>query len=232
LAIAIIALFFTDTLVPLALLGALVPLALFALLVQRRSRSWWLLLPLAAAVWTLVHESGIHAAVAGVALAFCVPVAHGERAGEPDAGLAEHFEHRLRPISAGIAVPIFALLSAGVVVDGASGLGDALSDPVALGIVVGLVIGKPLGIMGAAALTARFTRAELDDGLSWWDVLALSFLAGVGFTVSLLIGELAFGAGSLRDEHAKVAIVIGSLLAILLATALVRLRTRLGGAGR
>ncbi len=94
------------------------------------------------------------------------------------------------------------------------------------------MIGKPLGIMGAAALTARFTRAELDDGLSWWDVLALSLLAGVGFTVSLLIGEHAFGAGSPRDEHAKVAIVIGSLLAILLATALVRLRTRLGGAGR
>ena len=92
------------------------PLALFTLLVQRRVRSWWLLLPLAAATWTLVHASGVHATVAGVLLGFAVPVLRSGRAGGPDAGpgLAEHFEHRWRPISAGVAVPVFAFFSAGV----------------------------------------------------------------------------------------------------------------------
>jgi NhaA family Na+:H+ antiporter len=76
-------------------------------------------------------------------------------------------------------------------------------------------------------LTARLTKAELDEALSWWDVLGLSLLAGVGFTVSLLISELAFGTGTLLDENAKVAILVGSLLAILLATLVLRLRRRL-----
>ena len=100
------------------------------------------------------------------------------------------------------------------------------TDPVALGIIAGLVVGKPAGIMLAAALTARLTRAELDDALSWWDVFGLSLLAGVGFTVSLLIGELAFGAGTVAQEHAKVAILTGSLLATVLATAVLQVRQR------
>ena len=228
LAIIIIALFFTDALDVVALAAALLPLAAFGFLVGRRVRSWWLLLPLAAATWVLVHESGVHATVAGILLAFMVPVIRSERAGGPDAGpgLAEHFEHRLRPVSAAIAVPIFALLSAGVAVDGIGGLRDALSDPVALGVVVGLVVGKAIGIMGAAALVARFTHAELDDELSWLDVLGLSLLAGIGFTVSLLVGELAFGAGSERDEHVKVGVLTGSLVAILLAAIVLRARNR------
>lgn len=228
LAITIIAVFFTDALHPVWLLAAAAPLGCFAALVQRRVRAWWLLLPLAFATWALVHESGVHATVAGVLLAFAVPVVRSDAAGGPDAGpgLAEHFEHRLRPLSAGVAVPIFALLSAGVAVDGLSGLTDALTDPVALGIVAGLVVGKPVGIMGAAALTARLTHAELDPALTWWDVLGLSLLAGVGFTVSLLIGELAFGTGSTLDERAKIAILVGSLLAILLATMVLRVRGR------
>ncbi len=228
LAITIIALFYTDTLEVWALAAALVPLSVFAALVQRRVRSWWLLLPLAACTWALVHESGVHATVAGVLLAFAVPVVRSDQAGGRDAGpgLAEHFEHRLRPVSAAVAVPIFALLSAGVAVDGVSGLADALSDPVALGVVAGLVAGKTIGIMGSAALVARATHARLDDDLSWWDVLGLSLLAGVGFTVSLLIGELAFGAGTERDDNVKVGILVGSLLAIGLATIVLRARNR------
>lgn len=106
-AIVIIALFYTDHLAPLPLAAALALLAVFAALVQRRVRAWWLLLPLAVAVWALVHASGVHATVAGVLLAFTVPVVRSERVGGPDAGpgLAEHFEHRFRPISAGVAVP-------------------------------------------------------------------------------------------------------------------------------
>jgi Na+:H+ antiporter, NhaA family len=228
LAILVIAVFYTASLdlTPLAL--AVVPLGAFALLVQKRVRSWWLLMPLALVTWVLFHESGVHATVAGVLLAFTVPVVRSEAAGGPDAGpgLAEHFEHRFRPLSAGFAVPVFAFFSAGVTVGGLSGLGSALTDTVALGIVVGLVVGKTIGITLATWLLSRFTRAELDPDLGWPDVIGLAVLGGIGFTVSLLVGELAFGAGSPRDEHVKVGVLTGTLLAALLASVVLRLRNR------
>lgn len=228
IAVTIIGIFYTSDLNVLPLLGALVPLALFGLAVQRRMRSWWLLLPLAAATWSLVHASGVHATVAGVLLGFTVPVLRSRAAGGPEAGpgLAEHFEHRLRPISAGIAVPVFAFFAGGVAIGGTSGLADSLSDPIALGIIAGLVLGKPLGIFGTAWLTARFTHATLDEELNWLDVLGVSLLGGIGFTVSLLIGDLAFGAGSIADQHVKVGILAGSLGAALLASAVVKSRDR------
>jgi NhaA family Na+:H+ antiporter len=228
LAILVIAVVYTASLSVVPLLLALVPLALFALLVQKRVRSWWLLLPLAVLTWVLVHESGVHATVAGVMLAFTVPVVRSAAAGGPDAGpgMAEHFEHRFRPLSAGVAVPVFAFLSAGVTVGGLSGLGAALSDSVAIGIVVGLVLGKAIGITAATWLVARFTRARLDDDLGWVDVVGVSLLGGIGFTVSLLISELAFGAGSMRAEDAKVGVLVGTLTAALLAAVLLRMRNR------
>jgi Na+:H+ antiporter, NhaA family len=228
LAITVIALFYTSDLNPLLLLGALVPLALFGLLVQRRVRAWWLLLPLAAATWALVHASGVHATVAGVLLAFTVPVVRSRAAGGPEAGpgLAEHFEHRVRPVSAGFAVPVFAFLTAGVTIGGLSELGESLRDPVALGIVGGLLVGKTLGVFGSAYLMARFTRAQLDGELRWVDVLGLSVLAGIGFTVALLIGELAYGRASPRADHVTLAVLCGSLLAAVLAAVILRLRNR------
>jgi NhaA family Na+:H+ antiporter len=228
LAIMIIALFYTRSLDPVWLLLALVPVSLFGVLVQRRVRSWWLLLPLALTAWVLVHASGVHATVAGVLLALTVPVIGRDDARGTEAGLgmAERFEHLLRPLSSGFAVPVFALFAAGVTVGGLDGLGEAFTDPVALGIVAGLVLGKLLGIFGSTWLMARFTRAELDDDLTWVDVLGVSLLAGVGFTVSLLIGELAFGPDSLTDEHVKVGVLAGSVLAAMLATVVLRARNR------
>jgi NhaA family Na+:H+ antiporter len=217
LAIAVIAVFYTAGLSVGFLALSLLPLALFGLLVQKGVRSAWLLLPLAALAWALMHESGVHATVAGVLLAFTVPVA---------GGTAERFEHRIRPLSAGVAVPVFAFFSAGVAVGGLTGLGAALSDSVAVGIVVGLVAGKAVGITAATWLVSRFTRAQLDEDLGWPDVLGLSLLGGIGFTVSLLITELAYGAGSARYDHAKVGILAGTLAAALLATVVLRLRNR------
>ena len=170
-----------------------------------------------------MHASGVHATVAGVLLGFAVPVVRRSAGGGP--GLAEHFEHRWRPLSASVAVPVFAFYAAGVTVGGINGLDTAVHDPVAVGIFVGLVVGKPLGILVATYLVARITRASLDTDLSWWDVLGLSMLAGVGFTVSLLIGELAFGAGSARDDHVKVAVLAGSITAAVLAAILLRARS-------
>lgn len=226
LAIGIIAFFYSSGLQPLLLLAALVPLGLFTILVQRRIRSWYLLLPPAVATWALIHASGIHATVAGVLLGFAVPVLASRTRGEAGAGMAESLEHRLRPLSAGFAVPVFAFFSAGVALGGLDGLRSTLADPVALGIVAALVAGKTLGVFGTTYLITRTTRAELDDGLAWIDVAGLALLAGVGFTVSLLIAELSFGSGSAHDDHAKVAILSGSLVAALLAAVVLRLRNR------
>ncbi len=121
---------------------------------------------------------------------------------------------------------MFAFFAAGVTVGGISGLTNALTDSVALGIIAGLVVGKTVGVFGTTYILARFTRAVLDEGLSWIDVFGVAILAGIGFTVSLLIGDLAFGAGSLRDDHVKIGVLAGSVLAALLASIVLRLRNR------
>ncbi|WP_202881459.1 Na+/H+ antiporter NhaA [Pedococcus badiiscoriae] len=237
-AITIIAVFYTRSLDLGLFAAALVPLAAFAWLVQRRIAAWWLLVPLAALTWGLVHASGVHATVAGVLLGLVVPVrprrratrlsslrGHVDRHVDRHVDLAERFEHRLRPLSAGVAVPVFAFFAAGVRVVG-GGFGDTLADEAALAVVLALVLGKLVGVFGGTWVFARFTRAELDDDLAWWDVAGLSLLAGIGFTVSLLVGELAFGAGSPRDEHVKLAVLLGSVIAATLATIVLRARNR------
>ncbi len=228
IAIAIIAVFYPGEMQFQYLALAILPLLAFTWLVQNRIRSWYLLLPLAAATWALVHASGVHATVAGVLLGFAVPVLRSAKAGGPEAGpgLAEHFEHIMRPVSAGFAVPLFAFFSAGVAVGGLAGLQSALTDSVAIGIVLALVVGKFIGVFGATWIVTKTTKAELDDGLAWVDVAALALLAGVGFTVSLLISELSFSAEDPHYSHAKVAILAGSLIAALLATVLLRLRNK------
>jgi Na+:H+ antiporter, NhaA family len=221
-AITIIAVFYTSDLSLLALLCSFVPLAGFALCARMRRARWWLLVPLALLTWGLVHASGVHATVAGVLLAMSVPVRLRDH---ETTSVAERLEHVVRPLSAAVAVPAFALLAAGVTLVG-GGASAALRDRVAWAVVVALVVGKTVGVLGGTWLTARFTRAELDDDLEWGDLLGLSMLAGIGFTVSLLIGELAFGTGSPRDEHVKAAVLTGSLLAAALAAVVLRRRER------
>lgn len=224
LAICIIAVFYTSDLDIVWMLAALIPLGAFTILVQRRVRTWWLLLPLAVTVWAMVHASGVHATVAGVLLGFAVPVLR--RDGGDGPGLADHFEHVFRPLSSAVAVPVFAFFSAGVAIGGIDGIRSAFTDPITIGIVVGLFAGKTIGVLGATYLASRFTRADLDDDLTWLDVLGLAMLAGVGFTVSLLIGELAYGAGSAADEHVKIGVLAGSLVSALSAAVLLRSRNR------
>lgn len=224
LAITVIAFFYTDELHLAPLAAALVPIALFGVLVRRHVTSPLLLVPLAAVAWALVHASGVHATVAGVLLAFTVPVR--PRGGDTGPGLAEHLEHVVRPVSSGLAVPVFAFFAAGVGVGSLAGLAEAVTSPVGLAVVLGLVLGKPVGILAATWLLARFTRAELDEDLAWIDVVGLALLAGIGFTVSLLIGELAYGAGTAADDEVKTGVLVGSLAAAVLATVVLRVRNR------
>ncbi|MBW1603067.1 Na+/H+ antiporter NhaA [Streptomyces sp. JJ66] len=221
-AIMVIAVFYTSTLNLWALAGAIAGLAVFwALHHKLNVRGWYVYVPLAVVIWALMYNSGVHATIAGVAMGMLLRVK--ERTGE-SASPAEHIEHRVRPISAGFAVPVFALFAAGVSVSG-SALGEAASEPEALGVVAGLFAGKIIGIFGGTWLAARFTKAELSDDLSWPDVAGVSMLAGIGFTVSLLVTELAFDDAE-TVEHVKAAVLIASFLSAIVAAILLKTRDR------
>ena len=222
IAIVIIAVVYTTALSVWPLICAVAPLAAFGWLTQCRITAWWLLVPLAIATWVLVHASGVHATVAGVLLGLAVPVKC--RADEQHS-VGERFEHAVRPISAGIAVPWFAFFSSGVSITG-DAFSKAIRDQVTLAIALALIVGKPIGVFLGTWLVARFTRAELAEDLSWSDVAGLAMLGGIGFTVSLLIGELAFGIGSPHDNAVKVAVLGSSLIAAILASVMLRLRNR------
>ena len=236
LAISIIAVFYTDEIDFLFLGLAVIPLAAFAIAVQRGVRAWWILIPLGVITWALVHASGIHATVAGVLLGFMVPVFATKRArvaAGTDAagrqlydGLAAHFADRWSVVSTGFAVPIFAFFSAGVTVGGISGLTESLSDTIALGIIAGLVLGKAIGITTTTFLVTRLPGLRLDDSIRWIDLVGMAFVAGIGFTVSLLVGELSFGAGSESDAHVKVGVLAGSLVAAAIGSLILGARNR------
>jgi NhaA family Na+:H+ antiporter len=127
----------------------------------------------------------------------------------------------VRPWSAGLAVPVFALFSAGVPV---SGTDEVFTRPETLGVVLGLVAGKTLGVFGGTWCTARFTRAALSEDLVWADVFAVASVAGIGFTVSLLIGELAFEGDTQTTDEIKAAVLVGSVISAVLAAVLLRFR--------
>lgn len=219
-AILIIAVFFTAEIDFAALGGAVIGLAVFWLLLRKGVRGWYVYVPLALVIWGLMYNSGVHATIAGVAMGLMLRCS--TREGEEHSP-GEHIEHLVRPLSAGLAVPLFALFSAGVSVSG-SALGDVFTKPETLGVVLGLVVGKVLGIFGGTWLTARFTRASLSDDLEWADVFAVATLAGIGFTVSLLIGELAFDGDAALTDEVKAAVLTGSLIAAILATVLLKIR--------
>ncbi|MFJ9117399.1 Na+/H+ antiporter NhaA [Streptomyces sp. NPDC102394] len=219
-AILIIAVFFTGSIDFAALGGAVVGLAVFWLLLRKGVRGWYVYVPLALVIWGLMYNSGIHATIAGVAMGLMLRC--HRREGEAHSP-GEQVEHLVRPLSAGLAVPLFALFSAGVVVSGGA-LGDVFTKPETLGVVLGLVVGKAVGIFGGTWLTARFTRASLSEDLAWADVAAVATLAGIGFTVSLLIGELAFDGDAVLTDEVKAAVLTGSLIAATLATVLLKVR--------
>ncbi|MEU4132235.1 Na+/H+ antiporter NhaA [Streptomyces wuyuanensis] len=218
-AILIIAVFFTSDLNFLALGGAFAGLVVFYALQRLRVRGWWWYVPLGITIWALMYNGGVHATVAGVAMGLILRTTRDK--GE-DASPAERASHLLHPVSAGVAVPLFALFAAGVGVSGAA-LGEVFTRPEPLGVVLGLVVGKTLGIFAGTYLAARFTRARLNPDLAWADVLALAVLAGIGFTVALLIGELAFPDPA-EAEHIKAAVLVASLIAAGFAALLIKRR--------
>lgn len=234
IAIAIIAVFYSDEVHPLPLSLALLVIAVYGLTAHRARRffqrnpiaAWLVLLPIGFAAWALMHACGVHATIAGVLLGFSVPVLARpqDRDLADTPGLAEEFEHRFRPLSAGFAVPVFAFFSAGVAIGGFDGLASAFASPMTLAIIAALVLGKPLGITATTWLMTRLARVRLDPALRWIDLGGVGLLAGIGFTVSLLIAELSFADDFQHYDQAKVAVLAGSLTAAIVASIVLAIR--------
>lgn len=206
-AIVVIALFYTAE-VSLAMLGgALAGSALLFALNRARVMSLGPYVVVGLVVWVLVLKSGVHATLAGVVTALAIPL----RAPDGRSPL-ESAEHALHPWVAFAVLPMFAFVNAGVVLDGV-GL-DTLGQSVPLGIAAGLVLGKAIGVFGSSMLLIRYTGAELPAGASRWQFFGVCLLCGVGFTMSLFIGALAFdGQGAAYDTQVKLGVLGGSLLA-------------------
>jgi NhaA family Na+:H+ antiporter len=216
-AIAIIALFYTENMNLGALALALLPAAGLLLLNRAgvaRSIPYFLL---AAFLWICVLKSGVHATLAGVATAMFVPIAVG------DERPLERLEHALHPWVAFLILPIFAFANAGVSFAGA-GI-DALLAPLSLGIAAGLVVGKQLGIFGACWLAVKSGLATLPAGVGLRHVYGLSCLAGIGFTMSLFIGNLAFVDPG-QIAAVKFGVLGGSLVSALAGILVLRFAVR------
>jgi len=215
-AVLIIALFYTAQIEPWWALGAL---GAFAALVAANRLGMhrpapFLLLGLL--LWVCVLHSGIHATIAGVLLALTIPY----KVQDGDSMLLR-LEHALVPWNSYVIVPLFGFANAGVAL---AGLGPgALLDPVPLGIALGLFLGKPVGVLAAIALCDRLGLAARPAGTSWVQLWGMATLCGIGFTMSLFIGALAFPQAPLLVEEAKLGVLAGSLLSSLLGFAILRL---------
>ncbi len=214
-AIMIIAIFYSGDLSVLAL-GVAAAAWLGALTLNRRgvmNTTPYLLFGLV--MWVAVLKSGVHATLAGVLLALVIPMS--SKTGE--AGPLRSLEHDLHPTVAYAILPLFAFANAGLNLAGMS-LGDVLN-PVSLGVVAGLFVGKPLGIVGFTALAVMLRLTKLPRGTNWLQVVAVGWLAGIGFTMSLFISGLAFEHSGLDNSVAdRLGILVGSALSAVVALGL------------
>lgn len=218
-AIIIIALFYSSELsvasLAIAACGVVV-LALLNYLNVRRQAAYMLV---GLVIWTAVLKSGVHATLAGFVIALFIPLSLRNEDGHP---MLPHLEHTLHPWVAFLILPLFAFANAGVSLDGVTM--DILTNSVTLGIALGLVVGKQLGIFAICAVVIKLGWAKMPQGATWLQFYAVSILCGIGFTMSLFIGTLAFeGLPPQYLIEVKLGVLIGSIVSALLATALLML---------
>ncbi|MDO5051970.1 MAG: Na+/H+ antiporter NhaA [Pseudoclavibacter sp.] len=224
LGIVVIAIFYASGLQIWWLAGSLAAVAVYWLATHRGMNQWWLLIPLGVLAWYCMLQSGVHATIAGVLLGLSVPA---KPIGDDELSLAEDMEHDWNAVSQGFALPVFAFFAAGVpIVSEGGSFAESVSDPVFLGAFAGLVLGKPVGIFLTTLLLHRVPGFRLDSLIGMRDVLAVSLLAGIGFTVSLLIGELAFGDRPELVDAAHLGVLFGSVAAALLGAIALRWRAK------
>lgn len=213
LAVAVIALFYTEELsLPWLSLAGIAVLGLVALNRMRVQRLMPYLL-LCAVLWFLLLKSGMHATLAGVALALTIPLTRSPAAPYAATSPLHILEHRLHPWVAFMIVPVFGFANAGVSLAGMSW--SALLAPVPLGVAAGLFMGKQIGVFGATWLAIRLRLAERPPRSSFAQIYGVSLLAGIGFTMSLFIGMLAFDESEALQAAVKIGVLAGSLLSAL-----------------
>ena len=228
-AVVIIAIFYTSDLSLPDLAGAAALLVVLMALNRRGVRSLLPYLALGAVLWVLMLRSGVHATLAGVLLALTIPIrlTPGKPEAAPVDSPLHRLEHALHLPVAFLVVPIFGFANAGVSFSGVSA--SVLTEPLTLGVAGGLVLGKVLGVFGAAAVMVRLGAADLPAGASWGQMFGVSLLCGIGFTMSLFIGLLAFDAPAMQDR-VKFGILAGSLVAGVAGYAVLRMSRREGKA--
>ena len=217
-AILVIALFYTADFQAGWLLGALGSLAMVVVTRRLGVNHPVAYIPLAVAAWYCAYRSGIHPTIAAVALGLLTPA--GSVKGRP---VLEELEERLHPWSSYFVIPVFALANAGVALS-RDAIGEAAGSRLTWAIIVGLVVGKLIGIAGAALIGARTGLGQLPAGVGTVHMIGAGAVGGIGFTVSLFITGLAFSREALQAQ-AKIGILVGSLLAAMLGAAILRRAT-------
>ena len=216
-AIMIIALFYSSDLSTLSLIVAGSGLLLLFVLNRLSVRSQAAYIMVGMVVWVAVLKSGVHATLAGFAIAWFIPLRLKNNDGQ---AMLPHLEHSLHPWVSFAILPLFAFANAGVSLTGISL--DALLNPVPLGIAAGLFIGKQVGIFGACWLAIKLGLAKLPEGATWMQFYAVTILCGIGFTMSLFIGSLAFEAQGVEYMiDVKLGVLIGSLLSAVAGSILI-----------
>lgn len=224
-AVVVIALFYTADLNLLALATAAIVVGNLVIFNRMGVKALWPYLVLGAVLWVLVFASGVHATLAGVILALTIPLKLTP--GTPEAAHAEsplhRLEHKLHKPVAFVIVPIFGFANAGVSFVGVSL--SVLTEPLTMGVAAGLLLGKLVGVLGTVALLVRLNLADLPAHASWAQMTGVALLCGIGFTMSLFIGLLAFNDPGVQD-HVKIGILVGSLTSGILGAISLRVAGR------
>ena len=211
-AVIIIALFYTSELSMLYLGAAAAILAVLVVMNRLGVMKLWLYLILGAVLWFVVLKSGVHATLAGVALALTIPLRQSPGlAHDLEVSPLHRLEHGLHTVVPFVIIPVFGFANAGVSFAGMEL--SALTEPLTLGVALGLVFGKLIGVFGTAYVAIRSGLADMPANSGWSHILGVAFLCGIGFTMSLFIGLLAFAGNEVLQEEVKVGILSGSLIA-------------------
>ncbi|USD64162.1 Na+/H+ antiporter NhaA [Vibrio sp. SCSIO 43136] len=213
--VVIIALFYSGELSTTALLAGFIATAvLFIMNMKHVTKLRWYMI-VGAILWFSVLKSGVHATLAGVVIGFAIPLKGNKGEHSP----LKHMEHALHPYVAFLILPIFAFANAGISLEGISL--SSLTSMLPLGIALGLLVGKPLGIFSFSWVAVKMGVAKLPEGINFKHIFAVSVLCGIGFTMSIFISSLAFtGASAEFDTLARLGILMGSTTAAVLGYAL------------
>lgn len=219
-AIIVIALFYTKELSTLYLLSSLIPFTAIYLMNKYKPMPKFIYIIMGIASWYLIYKSGIHATIAGVILAFLTPFKLKKDELRFTTPLT-HWLHTLHPIVTFSIMPIFAFFNSGLTLDGIT-FADIFHSNVSLGVLLGLVIGKPLGIVIFCYFACMLRISKLPDTIDWLEMAGVGLLAGIGFTMSLFINGLTFG-GTGTEDYAKLGILIGSIVAAIIGFVTLRI---------